>query len=202
MAYMTSKSSYDAGLSPLLRQTYARCPLKSRHRSPPCCTATASANVEMPGGVFWLDKKSHNTDVVYGQVTAILSSSSQFSFVIAQPHYLSARHQRQMSEIQTLSSIFPEVSTLDLQKCEASLLKFGALHRLLCSNGLEEAGLGSSCLQGCDQWSLHNLATSIARPLQVGPKHTGLPARYRSKIVMDQDLMLCESTLSLPLTIS
>lgn len=24
--------------------------------------------MEMPGGVFWLDKKSHNGDVVYGEV--------------------------------------------------------------------------------------------------------------------------------------
>lgn len=55
------------------RSKIARCPLKFAPHSARCSAAAGSASVEMPGGVFWLDKASHSSDVVYGEVQSALA---------------------------------------------------------------------------------------------------------------------------------
>ena len=50
------------------RRKLARCPSKFAPHSSRCSAMAASTSVEMPGGVFWLDKASHSSDVVYGEV--------------------------------------------------------------------------------------------------------------------------------------
>ena len=47
---------------------------------------SSSGNVELPNGVYWLDRAAHNHDVVYGQVRAFMMS--RHSPVIIPAHLL------------------------------------------------------------------------------------------------------------------
>ena len=69
----------DAGQLCGARKKLARCPSKLALQSSRCAAAASSASVEMPGGVFWLDKKSHSSDVVYGEVRIALTTSDVMS---------------------------------------------------------------------------------------------------------------------------
>lgn len=57
--YLPAKSS--------LRKTAVLC-TNSRPSASGRPRAGTAGNVELPNGVFWLDKASHNHDIVYGQV--------------------------------------------------------------------------------------------------------------------------------------
>ena len=63
------------------RNKLARCPSKFAPQSSRCSAAAGSLSVEMPGGVFWLDKSSHSSDVVYGEVRSALPVSHVMSLV-------------------------------------------------------------------------------------------------------------------------
>ena len=73
MAALSAKLACDASQLGGGRSKFARCPLKFAPHSTRCSAAACSASVEMPGGVFWLDKASHSSDVVYGEVRKALS---------------------------------------------------------------------------------------------------------------------------------
>lgn len=72
MPSLTPRAACDAGQLLCQKTNFARCPSKLGRHSPRCSAKASSSSVEMPGGVFWLDKMSHNNDVVYGEVRRAL----------------------------------------------------------------------------------------------------------------------------------
>ena len=75
MAALSAVSACDASQLCGGRSKLVRCPLKFAPHPSRCLAAAGSASVEMPGGVFWLDKSSHSSDVVYGEVRMLCPTS-------------------------------------------------------------------------------------------------------------------------------
>ena len=72
MTALSAKGACEASQLCGARSNSARCPSKLALHLSRCSAAATSLSVEMPGGVFWLDKSSHSSDVVYGEVRSAL----------------------------------------------------------------------------------------------------------------------------------